>query len=113
MGRPKINEKRERQLNIALTEMELAAARRRAEAHGMRLVEFARAMVCQAAVTVESAATTPAAERLLLQQWKRVGNNLNQVARQLNAMGRPAPEDLETALTDIRRLIRLAGHRGS
>lgn len=78
----------------------------------MRLVDFARAMVCQATVTVGSAVSTPPAERLLLQQWKRVGNNLNQVARQLNALGRPAPENLEAALADIRHLIQRADGNG-
>src|SRR4051812_7032103 len=111
MGRPKIREKRERQLNIALTQAELVAAKRRADEHGMRLVDFARAAVCSGAVNVETTIAAVTFDRLTLQQWKRAGNNLNQVARQLNALGRVAPADLDGVLGDIRRLIQQAdGH---
>lgn len=112
MGRPKIKEKRDRQLNIALTQAELVAAKIRADTHGMRLVDFARAILCNGAVIVETTDTAVTFDRMILQQWKRVGNNLNQVARQLNALGRPPPEDLETALADIRHLIQQADGNG-
>jgi hypothetical protein len=45
MGRPKISEPRSRQLNLSLTESELARIRQRAEALGMRPVHFGRALL--------------------------------------------------------------------
>ena len=43
--------------------------------------------------------------RLVYDQLKRLGNNLNQMMRHLHQTGEPVPADLGPLLTDIRDLI--------
>jgi len=94
------------QLNLSLTESELADIKRRAEALGMRPVHFGRALLVNGAVTVasEGEAVTPAL-RLIHTQLVRLGNLLNQAVRQLNELRHPLPADLEPLLQDIRGMI--------
>ena len=47
-------------------------------------------------------------ERLNLEQLKRIGNNLNQIARQLNALGQVVPDELTETLNAVRQLLRSA-----
>ena len=47
-------------------------------------------------------------ERLNLEQLKRIGNNLNQIARQLNALGQVVPDELTETLNAVRQLLRNA-----
>jgi hypothetical protein len=94
------------QLNLSLTESELADIKRRADALGMRPVHFGRSVLMHGAVTVasEGESITPAL-RLIHTQLVRLGNNLNQAVRKLNEMSHPLPADLEPLLEDIRSLI--------
>ena len=94
------------QLNLSLTESELADIKRRAEALGMRPVHFGRALLVNGAVTIanDGEAATPAL-RLIHTQLLRLGNNLNQAVRKLNQLSHPLPADLEPLLHDIRQLI--------
>lgn len=82
MPRPTSKNRRDQQLNFSLTRDELTALRRRADAAGMHLVDFGR--------------------DLLL---RRLGNNLNQIARRLNTREEPAPPSLEPLLREIRILL--------
>lgn len=97
--------KRDRQLNIALRSDELARLQRRADAVGLRLVPFARAILLTEGVTFETIATMSTSDRLIYQQWIRVGSNLNQMARQLNRFGNVSAAEVEVVLRDIRDLI--------
>ncbi len=97
--------KRDRQLNIALRGDELARLQQRADAVGQRLVPFARAILLNEGVTVETVAIMSTSDRLTYQQWVRVGSNLNQIARQLNRFGNVSVAEVEGVLHDIRDLI--------
>ena len=44
-------------------------------------------------------------DRLVYSEWHRIGSNLNQVARQLNAFGSVQAPEVESVLRDIRSLI--------
>jgi Mobilization protein NikA len=113
MSRPRQSEPRSKQLNLSLTERELAGIEARAAALGMRPVHFSRALllspsrVLQASSTEPSDAVAPAGnvDRLIHLQLVRLGNNLNQMMRHLHRLGSPVPDDLWPLLTDIRALI--------
>jgi hypothetical protein len=97
--------KRDRQLNIALRSDELARLQRRADAVGLRLVPFARAILLNEGVRVETITNMSTCDRLTYQQWVRVGQNLNQMVRQLNRFGSVSAAEVEAVLQDIRDLI--------
>ena len=101
--------KRDRQLNIALRGDEFARLQQRADAVGLRLAPFARAILLNEGVTIDSIARASTADRLTYQQWVRVGSNLNQMARQLNRFGNVSASEVEAVLDDIRALIARAG----
>jgi len=101
---------RDRQLNIALHDNELATLRARADAAGMRVADLARAVLLGREIALTTAFVPTATDRLALEQLKRLGNNLNQIARQLNAMNAAPIPEIEALLRDIRLL--LDGMRG-
>jgi Bacterial mobilisation protein (MobC) len=112
MSRPRKNIRRDRQLNLSLTQGEEETVRARAAAAGMRVVDFGRAMLLRARPA--SAPAQPAevevqaasyAERLIYEQLKRLGNNLNQIARRLNATRHAPPPSLEPLLKQIRAIL--------
>ena len=106
MGRPRISEPRCQQLNLSLTESELAIIKKRAEAVGMRPVHFGRAVLLgpvQRRATKGDAGSNLA--RLNYGQLVRLGNNLNQMIRHLHRTGDPLPPDLEPLLKDIHQII--------
>ena len=107
MGRPRKTEPRDRQLNLSLTASELQSIERRAQAVGMRPVHFGRALLLDThlqPLPVARDAANPI-NRLIHGQLIRLGNNLNQLVRQLHQLREPLPADLEPLLGDIRRLI--------
>ena len=104
MGRPPETNPRCYQLNISLTQDELDVIARRAVSAQMRLVEYGR-------LTLLSKQHTPAPspvaqiDRLAYEQLKRLGNNLNQIARHLHTHGGSVPGSLEGLLRDIRIIL--------
>jgi hypothetical protein len=84
----------------------LESIKKRAAALGMRPVHFGRAMLLdrnsQPAVKSEVNDHT---QRMIHAQLVRLGNNLNQMVRNLHQTGDPLPPDLEPLLTDIRHVI--------
>jgi hypothetical protein len=94
------------QLNLSLTAAELEDIKRRAETLGLRPVHFARlaALSRNPATAPESAPETQALRKIHL-ELARVGNNLNQMSRNLHQLKVPLPGDLEPLLKDIRALI--------
>ena len=98
--------KRDRQLNIALQQSEVEALKSRAEARGMRLVDYARASLLTMRVASVGVALPSKLERLNLEQLKRIGNNLNQIARQLNGLGQLVPGELTETLNAVRQILR-------
>lgn len=112
MPRPTTKQKRDRQLNIALRGDELAKLQARADARGLRLVDYGRAALFGKPVQAYPVALPSKLDRLIHEQLKRIGNNLNQIARRLNTFGRMAPADLDACLQEVRRLIRKVGEDG-
>lgn len=106
MARPRKSEPRSEQLNVSLTQSELASIKRRAEAVGMRPVHFGRALMLnpagKVAVKMEPASNR---DRMIYGQLIRLGNNLNQMLRHLHRTGDPPPADLEPLLNDIRQIV--------
>ena len=86
MARPKKSEPLDQQLNVSLSLAEYALLRLRADALGQRPSSYARAVLLNETVKVEAGSLTSRYDRLVFQQWQRAGNNLNQIARQLNAL---------------------------
>lgn len=104
MGRPAKTNPRIHQLNISLTEAEDRLVRARAAALEMRLVDYGRLMLLRRAPRLHA---PPAAhiDRITYEQLKRLGNNLNQIARVANATHQPPPPALEALLADIRAAL--------
>src|SRR5688572_7285623 len=101
MPRPTTDHRRDRQLNIALRSDELAELKARADARGAQLVDYARAALLNMRVASYAVVLPSKLERLNHEQLKRIGNNLNQIARQLNALGQVSP-DLDGCLQELR-----------
>lgn len=108
MPRSSSQSKRDRQLNIALHQSEVEALQARADARGMRLVDFARANLLAMRAASMSVVLPSKLERLNLEQLKRIGNNLNQIARQLNALGQVVPDELAETLKAVRQTLQNA-----
>lgn len=82
--------------------------RARAEANGMRLVDYARSVLLNRTVAATPDLLPSRWDRLALEQLKRVGNNLNQIARQLNSQRGFVPAHLDQSLREVRGFIRKA-----
>jgi mobilization protein NikA len=104
MGRPKITEPRTQQLNLSFTIAEFADLRQRAFALGMRPSHYGRKRLLIAAPH-EAESVPNNGGRMILDQLRRLGNNLNQMVRHLHQTGELLPPDLEPLLKDIRDLI--------
>jgi hypothetical protein len=111
MARPKVKEKRDKQLNLKITARELELLRARAAAAGVRPVDYGRARLFAEWRATARQAATPHLDPLLIAALSRIGNNLNQITRRLNTLDIPAPPSLEPLLREIRTLI--AGVRRS
>ena len=105
MPRPASDIKRDRQLNIALRGDEFAEIKARADARGMRPVDYARAALLNLRVASYEVALPSKLDRLNHEQLKRIGNNLNQLARQFNALGWVSMPELDECLRELRLLI--------
>jgi hypothetical protein len=114
VARPKHKLKRDRQFNVSLTVREHELLHERAAASGMRPVDYGRARLFGERRTTEfRAASGHHLDPLFHAELSRLGNNLNQIARQLNALRQPAPPMLEPLLLQIRDLINKGGAGGS
>jgi len=104
MVRPKSAIHRNRQLNVALTATEFERVREAAQLLGMTLVAYARARLLDE--SMGTVAPMAAMDRLALNQLKRIGNNLNQMTRQLNTLGVASLNEIDLTLRDVRELLR-------
>lgn len=109
MARPKKSpgELRDAFLQIRLTDEERAELEQRAQLLGVTLSEFVRRRVL--GMPLPPGVAEQRTRALLATALLRLGVNLNQVARHMNA-GRAAPADLAALIEDIRRHVdQLAG----
>lgn len=118
MGRPRNFQTRDHQLNISLTAAEYEVLHRRAYQQGSRLVDYVRSVlffepVAASAPNLPDAPVATRADHMIYVQLKRLGNNLNQIARQLNMTGDAPPRDLYLLLRDIRAVLNRGMPRGS
>ena len=105
MARPKQTSPRDHQLNLSLTAAELNGLRIQAAAAGQRLVEYGRNVLLNGHRIRRTAPTQSRDYRLLHAELRRIGNNLNQIARRLNALDMPLPAGFDVLLRDIRTLL--------
>jgi len=105
MPRPPKPVTRGQQVKLSLTLEEYEQLRIRASAAGQRPSSYARALIMGSAAPTGTAPMTATFDRLVYQQWVRVGNNLNQMTRQLHLLQHPAAGETETVLMEIRDLI--------
>jgi hypothetical protein len=106
MARPKKTETRDCQLNLHLTRIEIEAVRLRASSAGLRVADYGRALVLDVRRAEPLIVARPRVEIAFVLELRRLGNNLNQVARRLNSAPVPMlPASLEPLLRDIRALI--------
>jgi hypothetical protein len=110
MGRPRKNNPRDRQLNFSLTAEELATLQARADAVGVRLIDYGRGILLKTrrSANIANNASRPHSklERLNNIQLRRIGNNLNQLVHWHHRYRQPLPARLEPVLEEIRQLIR-------
>lgn len=104
MGRPLIHDPRNHQLNFSFTEAEIDLLRRRADQAQLRLVDYGRLVLLRKS-SVPIAAPVAQIDRVTYEQLKRLGNNLNQIARIVNATRSLPPRGLEELLRDIRQVL--------
>lgn len=113
VGRPKAIEKRDRQVNVALTTREYELIRTKADAVGLTLTNFARAALLRRSVAVEAIQAISTTDRLTVEALKRIGSNINQIARHMNTHNAPPPADLAPLLSDIRAIVAKVDGHGS
>lgn len=101
-GRPRAEEKRDHQLNVALTAREYALVKEKADAVGLRMIDYARAALLRRRVAVEAVAAVSTLDRLGHQALCRIGANLNQLVRRAHITGTTPPGELAELLRDIR-----------
>ena len=104
MGRPQVNNPRNHQVNFSFTEAEIDLLRRRADQAEMRLVDYGRLVLLRKS-SMPVAAPAAQIDRVTYEQLKRLGNNLNQIARVVNATRSLPPRGLEELLRDIRLIL--------
>lgn len=94
--------RREVKRKIAFTEEEFASLRARASLTRRPFARYVR----EAALGNVPAVPTGRLDAELIAQLRRVGNNLNQLAREANAADRfPAERKIEAALTELNALV--------
>lgn len=93
MARPKMNptERRTAQLGLRLSPAELAAIQERADKAGMNVTAFTRAAALSRKLPAAPASTVDFETRAEL---RRIGVNLNQIAKAMNARREALPASL-------------------
>lgn len=108
MARPKSLTPRTRQVSLSLTAEEAETLERRADAAGKRPAVYVREQLLDG--EAKGTAVLPAKfDALVYEQVRRIGVNLNQIARQMNALGRTSMAELDAALREVREFLRRMG----
>jgi hypothetical protein len=107
MARPRQEEVRDQRVSFRLTLAELVALRERAARASQSVSDYARAAALRAPRHNGPNGLPPFAfEPASFHQIRRLGVNLNQIARRLNAQDMPAPPELAPLLADIRAALK-------
>ena len=111
MGRPKLDPKERRDdhlPNVRVTANERAELERRAEEAGISLTEFCRRAILNRRIAPRRSSIADS----MLVELNRVGVNLNQIARHMNA-GRDLPPDFAITLDELRATLAKVMRDGS
>ncbi len=110
MARPRQGEVRDQHVGFRLTIEEALVLRERAARGGQSLSDYARhaALMHRPHSGVREARHPFAMEPASFQQIRRLGVNLNQIARRLNAQDMPAPPELGPLLAELRAALKKA-----
>lgn len=109
MSRPRHPDPREARITVRVTVKEFIRARHAADKRGQTLADFARERILKparrrrppAVVEAEAPRLNPETRHHIL----KIGVNINQIARRLNATGQIAPRDLIDVLRALRAII--------
>ena len=112
MARPKkpAAQARRHVVKFLLTDAEMLQLRRQADALGVEPNECARVKATDGAAPAwpeQRTAAHPLFPFELRQDLRRVGVNINQIARVLNTTGEHHPDELREASADLGRIFRL------
>lgn len=106
MGRKAKLIRRDHQLNLSLTKDEFVAAYWAAHGAGMRLVDYGRwRLLLESDQPIRQLRAAASSDPIFLAELKRLGNNLNQLARFCHATGHRPPEHLDPLLLRLREII--------
>jgi len=109
MARPRQDEVRHQRVSFRLTLKELLVLRERATRAGQSVSDYARTAALGAAARSRPNGHPPIAmEPASFHQIRRLGVNLNQIARRLNAQDLPAPPELPSLIVDIQAALKKA-----
>ncbi|MEE4212579.1 MAG: plasmid mobilization relaxosome protein MobC [Parvularcula sp.] len=100
MARPKKapEDRRTEQISLRVSPVEAAALQERADRAGMNVTAFARAAALNKKLTAAPSSSVDFETR---QELRRIGVNLNQIAKALNARREGIPASLEQACRDL------------
>ncbi len=96
---------RDHQQKLSFTGAEHEVLQRRADQAGMRLFAYARAVLLNEEVRQAVTVSLSTHDRLVYHQWIRVGSNLNQLARRLNALESVSADEIAAVMRELRELI--------
>lgn len=106
MARPtRGDESRSEVITVRVTQAERVRLEQRAAAAGMTMSAFAAQLLARGQVTVEARPRTVALPPDLAAEFKRIGNNINQIAHALNAHKRVAEGRLAHEFADFMRVL--------
>ena len=111
MARPKADptDRRDMRVNLRVSPVEFAAIQEKAEATGQPLAAFARAAVLSR--KLPAAAHGPAVDFETKQELRRIGVNLNQIAKALNARREAVPHSLDRVCKELEGILdRMTGY---
>src|SRR5262245_9222135 len=110
MARPRQNEARDQHIAFRLTLEEALALRERAARVGQSLSNYARdaALSRRPCPQCQEGKGPFAMEAGSFHQVRRLGVNLNQIAKRLNAQDMPAPPELAPLLAEIHSVLKKA-----
>lgn len=123
MSRPVKVDPRDRFKSFRLTEAEVTRLEARARASGRTFSEYVRMKALEGSAGEPESEGSRAGpgetstghptrgelrDRMLADQVRRIGVNLNQIAHRMNELRIPPPDDLARVLTEIRAYVRQA-----